>query len=181
MSAKVVAHSVCTNREFNHSQGVLREALGLGHGLDSSLNGLAQRLQPYLVAQPDEDGDRVYRGLRTAPDLHDELLKSENVHAAQSSLPVLSLARWPEGAPFALFLSHDIDQIYDRELFRILADINHVRRRLHSGETGDTPLACRRVFRAVFSPKRTLLDFETILDIAMFASMLWEMENSNQV
>lgn len=79
--------------------------------------------------------------------------------------PQLSLIRWPQGLPFALFLSHDIDQIHDRELFRILADINHVRRRAGEGEPGNTPLALRRICRALFRPKPAERDFETLLDI----------------
>ncbi|MBN2108831.1 MAG: hypothetical protein JW832_15500, partial [Deltaproteobacteria bacterium] len=35
---------------------------------------------------------------------------------------------WPGGAEFALFLSHDVDQVHDRGLYRTLADINHLRR-----------------------------------------------------
>ncbi len=72
---------------------------------------------------------------------------------------------WPHNAPFALFLSHDIDQIHDRELFRILADLNHVRRMWTQGEKGNTALALRRVGRALFSPKPPERDFETILEI----------------
>ena len=74
-----------------------------------------------------------------APDLHDEFAALDRPSGGLSE-PTLSVARWPNAAPFALFLSHDIDQIYDRELFRLLADINHVRRRFSSEETGNAPL-----------------------------------------
>jgi hypothetical protein len=122
----------------------------------------AEKLLTYRTAKFDEDGDCRYRGLRTAPDLHDEF--ASMVHCGVSE-PILSLDHWPKGARFGLFLSHDIDQIYDRELFRILADINHLRRRLFQGETGNAPRTCCRIARALFRPKRTLLDFETILNI----------------
>jgi len=56
-------------------------------------------------------------------------------------------SNWPDNRPFALFLSHDIDQIHDRELFRILADINHIRRIWIQGEKGSAPLAMRRLVR----------------------------------
>ena len=72
---------------------------------------------------------------------------------------------WPENRPFALFLSHDIDQIHDRELFRVLADLNHVRRILAQGERGCVSLALKRVLRALFSPKPAEKDFQTILEI----------------
>ena len=72
---------------------------------------------------------------------------------------------WPNNAPFALFLSHDIDQIHDRELFRVLADLNHVRRIWTQGEKGNTALALRRIGCALFSPKPAEKDFETILEI----------------
>lgn len=72
---------------------------------------------------------------------------------------------WPEGRSFALFLSHDVDQIHDRELFRVLADLNHVRRIWMQGEKGNAALALRRVARALVAPKPAEQDFETILAI----------------
>ncbi|RKT45580.1 polysaccharide deacetylase family protein [Thiocapsa rosea] len=72
---------------------------------------------------------------------------------------------WPENAPFAVFLSHDIDQIHDRELFRILADLNHIRRILRQGEPGNLRLAGARVLRSLFKPKQTGDDVRTILEI----------------
>ena len=72
---------------------------------------------------------------------------------------------WPENYPFALFLSHDIDQIDDRELFRILADLNHIRRIFMQGEKGSVLLALRRLLRALFVPKPADKDFKTILEI----------------
>ncbi len=74
-------------------------------------------------------------------------------------------SRWPDGRPFALFLSHDVDQIHDRELFRVLADLNHVRRIWTQGEKGDVALALRRVARALVAPKPAEKDFGTILEI----------------
>lgn len=72
---------------------------------------------------------------------------------------------WPEGRPFALFLSHDVDQIHDRELFRVLGDLNHVRRVWTQGERGSAALALRRVARALAAPKPAEKDFATILEI----------------
>ena len=74
-------------------------------------------------------------------------------------------SQWPHGASFALFLSHDVDQIHDRELFRVLADVNHVRRRLLNGENGDVALAVRRIARSLLRPKPAALDVQTILNI----------------
>ena len=74
-------------------------------------------------------------------------------------------SRCPGAAPFALFLSHDVDQIHDRELFRVLADVNHVRRRLLNGENGDVALAVRRIARSLLRPKPAALDVQTILNI----------------
>jgi len=73
--------------------------------------------------------------------------------------------QWPNGTPFALFLSHDIDQIHDRELFRILADLNHIRRIFTQGEPGHPGLASARVLRSLFQPKRTGDDVRTLLAI----------------
>jgi peptidoglycan/xylan/chitin deacetylase (PgdA/CDA1 family) len=97
---------------------------------------------------------------------HGDLRESEPNQTAGGGTPTpLRLKPWPSGAPFALFLSHDVDQIHDRELFRILADLNHIRRRLTQGEPGNARLSLQRVLRSFCRPKRTLLDFETILEI----------------
>lgn len=85
------------------------------------------------------------------------------MHLAETKNPWAS--RWPEGRLFGLFLSHDIDQIHDRELFRVLADLNHVRRMIAQGEKGNVLLALRRVARALVVPKPAEKDFKTILEI----------------
>lgn len=72
---------------------------------------------------------------------------------------------WPEGRSFGLFLSHDIDQIHDRELFHVLATANHIRRILVQGESGRVALALRRLGRILFAPKPVEQDFQTILEI----------------
>lgn len=72
---------------------------------------------------------------------------------------------WPDGAKYCLFLSHDIDQIHDRELFHVLASCNHVRRMLLSGEPGNISGAWQRMIRSLFCPKNPLKDFETIHQI----------------
>ena len=85
-----------------------------------------------------------------------------------TAAPSVSLARlchWPEGRPFALFLSHDVDQIHDREPFRVLADANHIRRRLTSDEPGSMGLAGLRLAGSIFQPKPAQKDFETLLAI----------------
>lgn len=72
---------------------------------------------------------------------------------------------WPKGHSFGLFLSHDIDQIYDRELFRVLADINHGRRMITDGEEGDWYYLVRRIGRSILRPKLPIRDFTTILEL----------------
>ena len=148
---------------------VLRQAWGgpaaVNEAAASLWEPLARHIWPHLTAQRDEDGDRSYRGLRSAPDFHEAFAALERRVPAAGEAPRVSLARWPDAAPFALMLSHDIDQIYDRELFRVIADVNHIRRILTQGETGHAGLASRRVLRALFRPKRTLWDFETILSL----------------
>lgn len=76
-----------------------------------------------------------------------------------------SPSNWPDGRSFALFLSHDIDQIHDRELFHALATANHIRRIWTQGEPGHIGLAFRRLGRILFAPKPAEQDFRTILDI----------------
>lgn len=70
---------------------------------------------------------------------------------------------WPGGADFALFLSHDVDQVHDRGLYRTLADVNHLRRVLLGFETGSAPLCVRRIGRSILRPKSALRQFEALL------------------
>lgn len=72
---------------------------------------------------------------------------------------------WPDNAAFALFLSHDIDQIYDREIFRLLGDINHLRRICLNGESARIVPCAKRIARAVMRPRTPGKDVETILSI----------------
>ena len=83
--------------------------------------------------------------------------------SADTSL--VQICNWPEGRPFAVFLSHDVDQIHDREIFRLLADANHIRRRVMYGEPGNIRLAALRMARSLFRPKPAEKDFETLLAI----------------
>ncbi|MBX3423902.1 MAG: hypothetical protein KF752_20280 [Pirellulaceae bacterium] len=87
--------------------------------------------------------------------------QTPSIARATSDDPIL----WPDGQRFALFLSHDIDQIYDREMWRILADGNHVRRMITQGEGGNVALALRRMARCIVWPRRTGEDFRVLLDI----------------
>ncbi|MBP7798047.1 MAG: hypothetical protein KA072_05405 [Thermoanaerobaculaceae bacterium] len=73
------------------------------------------------------------------------------------------MAPWPGGAPFALFLSHDIDHVHDREMWRILADLNHIRRMILKGEGKRARMATARVGRAILNPKPPLRAFDAIL------------------
>jgi hypothetical protein len=101
--------------------------------------------------------------------LEPQVAVSRAVYAAagrvQSGKLSVSLARWPKAAPFALFLSHDADQIHDRELFRVLADVNHVRRCCFNGENGNVGLALRRIGRSLLRPKAVTRDFETLVEL----------------
>ncbi len=76
-----------------------------------------------------------------------------------------SRTAWPDDRPFALFLSHDIDEVYDRELFRILGDFNHLCRVWTSGEQGSTALCIKRIARSLLRPRPPGHDIETILSI----------------
>ncbi len=72
------------------------------------------------------------------------------------------IATWPNAAPFALFLSHDVDQIHDRELFRWLGDINHLRRHWLQGETGQSGACIRRILRPFFAPADPIRQFKSM-------------------
>jgi peptidoglycan/xylan/chitin deacetylase (PgdA/CDA1 family) len=72
---------------------------------------------------------------------------------------------WPDGAPFALFLSHDIDHIHDRELWRLASDTVRLGKGLISGDSSLVSQTGRRIARRLWAPKRSLADFETILEL----------------
>ena len=78
---------------------------------------------------------------------------------------VVRKRRWPHGTRFAIALTHDVDQIWDRELFRWLGDINHMRRHLLCGERGDIRKAFRRVARPFFGPRNPFEQFRAIRNI----------------
>jgi hypothetical protein len=99
-------------------------------------------------------------GLSTAPN---EVPVGPEAH--RSTNPQLVVERWPEGRPFALFLSHDVDQIHDREVWRLLGDANHIRRVMFKGESGEVRLAARRIGRALLNPKNPLRDYQAVLEI----------------
>lgn len=69
---------------------------------------------------------------------------------------------WPGGAPFALFLSHDVDQVHDRGFYRALGDLNHLRRVSVGNEPGDARACARRIGRSLFAPKPLQRPFETL-------------------
>jgi len=77
-------------------------------------------------------------------------------------LPWITISPWPEGRPFALLLSHDVDHIHDREMFRVLSTLNHIRTTLQGRAPGDLKQSLRRVARAILSPKPVMQDFATI-------------------
>lgn len=74
-------------------------------------------------------------------------------------------SRWPDGRPFALFLSHDLDQVYDRGVYRTLADLNHLRRLLLGRENGRAGACVRRIGRSIFRPKPPAAQVERVLEI----------------
>ncbi|MCB9911381.1 MAG: polysaccharide deacetylase family protein [Verrucomicrobiales bacterium] len=128
---------------------------------------LGERLLGLLTGAEDLDAVRPYpgRGPVAQPqveDLHKDLA-AVAAGRAEGGAPWLSAERWPGGRAFALLLSHDIDQIHDREMWRILADVNHVRRMVTQGEPGHVGQAMGRIARAVLAPKPATKDYETIL------------------
>lgn len=72
---------------------------------------------------------------------------------------------WPGDATFALFLSHDVDQIFDRGVYRSLADANHLRKVLSGEEQGSARECVRRLGRAIFAPKNPEPQFEEIIEM----------------
>jgi peptidoglycan/xylan/chitin deacetylase (PgdA/CDA1 family) len=77
----------------------------------------------------------------------------------------LFLTIWPADAPFGLFLSHDVDQVYDRGFYRTVGDLHHLQRVLTGREAGDAKLCSLRIGRSLFRPNGWRRQFERILDI----------------
>lgn len=60
---------------------------------------------------------------------------------------------WPGGAPGALAVTHDIDLVHDRELFRWLGELGNLRRHLRQRRWDAAILTARRLRRLVLSPR----------------------------
>ena len=77
---------------------------------------------------------------------------------------------WPDRHQFALFLSHDVDQVYDRELFSILGTLNQLRRMWLRIDPRRCKECIKRLARSVFRPKDPLVQFKRILSIERYFS-----------
>ena len=82
--------------------------------------------------------------------------------ARRQGRPLCRKANWPAAAPLAVFLSHDVDQIHDRELFRWLGDVNHLRRHWFKGERGRTWPCLRRIAPPLLRPIDPMTQFRSI-------------------
>jgi len=74
-------------------------------------------------------------------------------------------AKWPKALPFAVALSHDVDQIYDREFYRWMGDVNHLRRHFTQGERCQVRPCIKRILRPIFKPQDPFLQFKRIREI----------------
>ncbi len=74
-------------------------------------------------------------------------------------------ALWPDGARFALFLSHDVDQAYDRELFGLIGEANHLRRVWFCGKPGSRTQGLGRIARGLVRPRPPGQAIDEILSI----------------
>jgi hypothetical protein len=59
-------------------------------------------------------------------------------------------------------LSHDVDQIHDREPYRILADLNHLRKTLAGREPGHPTQTLHRLARSCLRPQDPRLQFDRL-------------------
>ncbi len=72
---------------------------------------------------------------------------------------------WPDNAPFALFLSHDVDQVHDRGFYRSLADLNHLQQAVRRLDGTVIQATLRRMGRSVLRPKSWEGPFRRIREI----------------
>lgn len=84
---------------------------------------------------------------------------------ASLTLPYVYVAPWPQAKPFAAFLSHDVDRVYDREFFKFLSDVKHLSRVIGKQIPGSVSDCTRRIVRALLRPKDPLDDFLHLLRI----------------
>ena len=142
----------------------VRQAGGVGPIGGPCSARLVRQLIPYLTAECDEE-DGSFSETRQVADLHGEFSAWERETQASDDGPEVRLARWPRAAAFGLFLSHDVDVIYERELFRMLGGINRMRRKVAVGDWSGGAQAFRGLMRALVNPKVATRDFETMLEI----------------
>ncbi len=132
-------------------------------------HGLLEMLSCLVTSRPWTGRDRTARPAdRHQPFLQRALLAQVDAWSDELNerqLPLLRRLPWPGNRPLAVLLSHDIDQIHDRELFRVLADINHLRRMFSQGESGRVGACLQRIARALLRPKDAVDDFAHLLGI----------------
>ena len=129
--------------EISEKEGTPRTPVDLGESLGVILGS------PFVSRSGEgatEPAKPTYRKLLTAWE------RSVIETAKENGELLCRKARWPKAAPFALFLSHDIDQIHDRELFRWLGDINHLKRHWRHGERCNSKACLKRILRPLFRP-----------------------------
>jgi peptidoglycan/xylan/chitin deacetylase (PgdA/CDA1 family) len=79
--------------------------------------------------------------------------------------PHVEIERWPDARPFAVALTHDVDQVHDRGLYRTLADLNHLRKVLGGAEPGRARACAARVARSLLRPVNGRVAFRRIREI----------------
>ncbi len=127
---------------------------------DTPNSRLLETLDGSLNRTPTPEDEQV-----DCRDMIRELEEEKIKQARQTGQLLCRKAKWPRAANFAAMLSHDIDQIHDRELFRWLGDINHLRRHWFKGERGLTGHCLRRILRPLFKPINPMLQFTAMREI----------------
>jgi hypothetical protein len=134
-------------------------------GLAPEVLATAQRALTDGVVRHDDHGTVAGWDGEEQRDAMRQTREDYRAHMGRAGLPVIELAPWPNGRTFALWLSHDVDQIFDREVFRVLADVNHLRRRLTAAEPGHAPACLRRIVRSMLAPAPPGRQFEAIRSV----------------
>jgi len=87
-------------------------------------------------------------------------LFAELLRVCLGDQPLVAKCPWPEGRPFAVFLSHDVDLVHRREPFTLAVDLYRILRSLIRGDWSAARGGCVSFYRALRSRDDPYWNFE---------------------
>ncbi len=84
---------------------------------------------------------------------------------AKRVIPLVYKWYWPYGRKFAVFLSHDVDKVYKREFYTVVAKTFWMAKRLFSGSVRAAALDAFRLAKGVLSKQNNYWNFEKWMNL----------------